>query len=224
MRILIADHHEFVRDAIRSILGRLDPEPAILECGTLDEAIEIASADAELDLILLNWGMPGMNGFAGMDYFLTHHPEAKIVLLPSCNRCHPEQTVEALKRGAAGVIPKTLGSESLLHAFELVLAGVRFVPEDILLGDQEGFEGMVSDRAKDNNVQPLHSLTSREREVLDQLMDGLSNKEIARKLDIAEVSVKRHMSGVLRKLRAANRAQAVRFAFDFGWEEQDHIA
>jgi DNA-binding NarL/FixJ family response regulator len=108
-------------------------------------------------------------------------------------------------------VPKNLSSEAMLSAFRLVLAGEKFIPSDL-------YPNAIGSGKQDSD-NPLQRLTEREREVLAKVLEGLTNKEIARDLNISEITVKLHARSIYRKLGARNRAQAVKIALDFGWED-----
>ena len=130
-----------------------------------------------------------------------------------------KDVVAALQAGAAGFVPKSLNRQALVSAFRLVLSGQKFFPADLLFPEddqkQRDLEDPTSKRAPNG---PFNTLSGREREVVSQLLQGLTNKEIARQLNIQEVTVKLHLSNIYRKIGAKNRAQAVKLAFDFGFE------
>src|SRR5690606_39680833 len=125
-------------------------------------------------------------------------PNTPTVIMSGLAR--PQDVNEALAAGAAGFFPKTLNGAALVSAVRLVLAGERFVPsaDHPVAG---GGEPALDDAVAGN-------LTRREREVLDLLTEGMSNKEIARRLDLQEVTIKLHVRGICRKLGAKNRTQA----------------
>ena len=150
-----------------------------------------------------------MNGSSGVEVFHTRFPGTPILVISGFYR--RKDAVDALRRGAVGFVPKNLSSEAMLSVFRLVLAGEKFIPSDlypnrILSENQE-------------SVNPLQRLTGRQREVISRLLDGFTNKEIARDLQIQEITVKIHVRRIYEKLGAKNRAQAVKIALDLGWEE-----
>jgi DNA-binding NarL/FixJ family response regulator len=208
MRIVLADDHELVRSGLRFYLERLAPEVAIVEASTLEEALTAAKA-ASTDLIILDLAMPGMNGTAGLEQMRARHPNVPLVVLSG--RTGREDIMGALNRGASGYLPKTLSGKAMLAALRLVLSGETFVPS-ILMDERARQNGRSSDQL--GAASGLDALTERERDVLDFLCQGKSNKEIARDLAIREVTVKVHVGNIMRKLGASNRTQAVRLALD----------
>jgi DNA-binding NarL/FixJ family response regulator len=120
-----------------------------------------------------------------------------------------ENVLAAVRAGVAGYIPKTISGAALINALRLVLEGETYLPSSIL----------VDSAASDRKIppSPLSTLSAREREILGYLIEGLTNKEIARLLDLQEITIKIHLRNVYRKIGAVNRAQAVRIAMTAGW-------
>lgn len=168
-----------------------------------------AAKAAPADLIILDLTMPGMNGVAGLEHVRARHPGIPVVVLSG--RTGREDIMGALNRGANGYLPKTLSGKAMLAALRLVMSGETYVPS--ILMDERTRPGVRgADRA--GGAPGIDALTERERDVLDFLCQGKSNKEIARDLAIREVTVKVHVGNIMRKLGAANRTQAVRLALD----------
>ncbi|MBB6254885.1 DNA-binding NarL/FixJ family response regulator [Nitrospirillum iridis] len=164
----------------------------------MDEAVVALRQDKAIDLLILDLRMPGMNGLDGLQRVRTEFPALKVALMSGLAR--PDEIRGAFTRGAVGFLPKTLSATELLSAIQTMLQGERFIPTDLNTAD-------TADGA---------SFTRREREVLDYLLQGRSNKEIARSLELEEVTVKLHVRGICRKLGAKNRTQAVMRAVEMG--------
>lgn len=208
MRVVLADDHELVRSRLRFYLERLAPEVSVVEASTLEEALT-AVKTAVTDLIILDLAMPGMNGTAGLEQMRARQPNVPLVILSG--RTGREDIMGALNRGANGYLPKTLSGRAMLAALRLVLSGETYVPS--ILMEERGRSGSRSSD-QPGGARGLDALTERERDVLDFLCHGKSNKEIARDLAIREVTVKVHVGNIMRKLGASNRTQAVRLALD----------
>ena len=202
MRIVLADDHALVRETIGIYLKRLDDEVDVAEASSLDEALRHVQQSPPPELVILDLVMPGMRGFDGLRKMRDVLPQVPVVILTGLD--DGVQAQRALELGAAAFVPKTIGGSALILALKAVLAGERFVPTG-LLRDADPAARQVMD-----------SLTAREREVLLLLTDGCSNKEIARRLDVQEVTIKVHLKGVFRKLDVTNRTQAVRKALELG--------
>jgi two-component system nitrate/nitrite response regulator NarL len=200
MRVLLADDHNLVRDALKNYIERLDPSVEILTAESLDDALVVAERSHPIDLVILDLKMPGMYGLDGLKEMRTRLPDLPVVIMSG--GASQDDVRDALDLGARGFLPKTLSGPALVSAMRLILAGERFVPLD-------AFSAPAPDTATPLPVNDATaSLTQREREVLDYLKDGLSNKEIARALDLQEVTIKLHIRGICRKLGAKNRTQA----------------
>lgn len=208
MRVVLADDHELVRSGLRFYLERLAPEVSVVEASTLEEALTAAKT-ATTDLIILDLTMPGMNGTAGLEQMRARYPNVPLVVLSG--RTGREDIMGALNRGANGYLPKTLSGKAMLAALRLVLSGETYVPSILM---EERARSGVRSSDQPGAAPGLDALTERERDVLDFLCQGKSNKEIARDLAIREVTVKVHVGNIMRKLGASNRTQAVRLALD----------
>ncbi len=208
MRIIFADDHEVVRHGLRFYLERLADDVEIVEAGTFEEAFAKAIDGPAPALILLDLRLPDIEGMNGLERMRARFPRVPTVVLSG--DLSQSRIKEALNRGAAGYIPKTLGGRAMLSALELVLAGETFVPS-LAIAENDGGTGPTDANA------PLASLTPREREVLSHLIEGEDNKEIARALDIKEITVNVHLTILFRILNVSNRTQAVRVALDRGF-------
>jgi DNA-binding NarL/FixJ family response regulator len=208
MRILLADDHDLVRDTIEEFLKRLAEDLQVHHAATLPQTLDVVRKAADLDLILLDLRMPGMNGLAGLKAVQAESGRVPIVILSG--ETDPETIRNALQAGAAGFVPKTMRGTTLLNALRLVLAGERYVPH-ILLSEPAG----PTDAGAGD--QGLAALTRRERDVMRLLVEGLPNKEIGRRLKIEVVTVALHLRSIYRKLGVSSRTQAVRMALEQGW-------
>ena len=203
MRILLADDHDLVRDAIGALLQKDDPNIEVQAVEDLSNAIACVRQEASFDVIILDLRMPGMNGLSGVATMQNVSADTPIIIMSGS--ASTEDVHAALKVGAKGFVPKTLAGKSLINAVRLVASGESYVPTDILTG------------ARKNQGDGLRSpLTPRETEVLSQLRQGHSNKEIAKALSIAETTVKLHVRSLSDKFSARNRTDIVIRAIDAG--------
>lgn len=199
--VLIADDHPLFRDALRQVVQATLPDHAISEANTFEGAMRAAAGD-QLDLILLDINMPGMNGFAGLISLRNHVPATPVVVVSADES--REAVSQAMTLGASGFIPKSLEREHMIAAVRMVLNGEVFVPAQDTLTLSGG-------HGSDDSAfrQGYEALTGQQRKVLEMLVAGKSNKVIAYEMDVTESTVKAHVSAILRKLRVHSRTQAV---------------
>lgn len=197
--VLIADDHPLFRDALRQVVMATLPQHAVSEASTFEGAMAAAAGD-QLDLILLDIGMPGMNGFAGLISLRNNVPATPVVVVSADES--RETVSQAMTLGASGFIPKSLEREHMIAAVRMVLNGEVFVPAQ---GDAPSALGGEECRFREGYA----ALTQQQRKVLEMLVAGKSNKVIAYELDVTESTVKAHVSAILRKLRVHSRTQAV---------------
>jgi DNA-binding NarL/FixJ family response regulator len=198
MRILLADDHALFRSGLSLVLQQLGPEVSIIEACNFDEALDQASSD--LDLVLLDLNMPGMDGPAGLGRIRASVATVPVVVISASEDVADiEQLLEA---GAVGYIPKSSSSQVMLSALALVLAGGTYVPSQVL---RRGAHAVpAQDKAGAGAL-----LTDRQLDVLRLLVQGKSNKVIARELRLSEGTIKIHLASLYRALNAANRTEAV---------------
>jgi DNA-binding NarL/FixJ family response regulator len=199
-KVLIAEDHPLFRDAIREVVGRLFAARGwgltCLEACATTELFDAVARDDDLDLILLDLFMPGSNGLADLVALRDKVPATPIVVISSLEDLSVVK--RALACGAAGYIAKSTSKDAMMQALQVVLDGGIYAPfQDIEPGPAASATA---------TEEPL---TPRQIAVLVLLAKGRSNKQIARDLDISDVTVKAHMTAILRKLGVATRAQAI---------------
>lgn len=202
LRILIVDDHTLVTDMLELFLGQLPQPVRVFKATSMLQALAMVRTTDRLDLALLDLRMPDMDGLAGLRHLRTEYPDLPVAIMSG--DASAETVGEALAAGASGFIPKTIGGPAILEALRLVLAGERYVPADLPAASPPDEASLKRD----------HGLSRREREVLAHLVDGRSNKEIARELGIEVVTVTLHLSHIYRKLKVNGRTQAVRRALE----------
>ncbi len=218
MKILIADDHELFRDGLRHVLTQLDGTVSIVEASDYPQAIALTETEADIGIVLLDLGMPGMPWSEGLQSLRKTLPSdvPVIVLSASDDRRH---VLQAVNLGAAGFIPKTSSSRVMLSALKLVLSGGVYLPPALL--DQSGESGLAEGGGTPSQENSASFLTPRQREVLALLGQGKSNKEIARVLQLAEGTVKLHVTAILKALNVNNRTRAVVAASQLGLTKND---
>lgn len=196
--IIIADDHDLVRDTIAAYLETVD-EFKVLTAENFESAMKLMVGSESIDLVILDYNMPGMNGLDGLEKIMREYPECKVALMSGV--ANKDVANAAMERGADGFLPKSLAAASLVNAIKFLLLGERYFPFDF------------SPNSNGKNTQgEFANLSEREMQTLEQLCIGLTNKEIARNLDIQEVTVKLHVKNLLAKLNVTNRTQAALLA------------
>lgn len=204
MRILLADDHGLVRDAISAYL-ETEGRAAVVAVEDYDQAMKVLRNKGPFDLVLLDFSMPGMKGLEGLSNAIKAHPDQPFAILSGTAPNRIAQ--EAVERGAIGYLPKSMGAKSLVNAVRFMIAGETYVPASILANPGDTAE-----------TEFTKKLSQRERQVLTGLCSGRSNKEIARDLDLQEVTIKLHVRTLSKKLNAKNRTQAAMIAKEAGFE------
>ena len=225
MDIIIADDHALVREGLRPFLMELAADAQVFEAENFERARVLAKSLDNLSLIILDLDMPGMNALSGARLMMETHPEVPVVILSGT---HDQPLImRAFNLGIAGFIPKSAGSEVMMNALNLILSGGRFMPSNLALFDGSSHD---NENATRHTKRPDHDdtpqiakshvtrdLSNREWTVLELLVGGMTNKEIALDLDLKEATVKIHVKNIYRKMGVANRAQAVRMALQPDW-------
>ena len=209
MSILVVDDHVLIRDALCGVLGELKPEAIVLQAPDCREAMRLMAEHPDLELVLLDLGLPDADGFVMLRELRDRYPSLPIVVLSALQ--DRNSVARALDLGALGFIPKSAQRAVMLSALQLVFAGGIYVPPEILRRE----ESAVGDGRPPAPVDL--GLTERQMQVLALMLRGKSNKSIGRALDLSEPTVKNHVTAILRALRVTNRAEAIVFANQHGW-------
>ena len=207
MRILVADDHPLVRDALAHTLRRADAEAEVHEAQDFDGALGLCEA-LQPELALLDLNMPGMNGLEGLRRLRRQFPQLRLIV--ASGQEDPPTMRAVLATGASGFFPTSGAAELLLQAIRIVQAGGIYVPPGVLADFRDGAPPAPPDAA---------GLTPRQLDVLQRLLRGWPNKLIARELGLTEGTVKIHIAAILRALRARNRTEAVIRARELGLDD-----
>ena len=216
MKILLADDHPLVRDALAHTARLLAPDIETCEAADLEALRRLAHA-GDIDLAVVDLKMPGMRGTSSLHELRRDFPTLALVV--ASGQDDPTTIEEVLATGVSGFIPKNEPCELILQALRLVLAGGIYVPRQamasqIAVGAHEPAAGNGSVPHPHPRARPR--LTPRQLIVLGRLLRGRSNKLIARDLALAEGTVKTHVAAILRELGASSRTEAVMRALDLG--------
>jgi len=212
-QVLIADDHPLFREAIARVIDDGFPGSTLLEASDLDAALAVAGRHDDLDLVLLDLNMPGMQGLGGLVRLRNLFPTLPAVIVSA----EEEKRVilQTITYGAVGFITKSTPRKQMIQALEQVLAGSIYLPADIIrAGSGAGEESTAARREPEDLSDVLATLTRKQLQVFERMSRGDSNKVIAYQLNIAESTVKAHVSAILRKLGATNRVQAILSAGD----------
>ena len=209
MKILVVDDHPLICEALRQVLQALDRQLELLEASTCAEALELTRRNQDISLILLDLALPGVDGFEALRQLREEFPSMPVVVLSASEQ--PETVLRAIDGGAMGFIPKTSSSRLLIGALRLVLSGGVYLPPEVLRRQEAiapaapPFAGTAAQLRSPREI----GLTERQSQVLALVVQGKSNKLICRDLDLAEGTVKIHVTAILKALGVANRTQAV---------------
>ncbi|SMF88376.1 two component transcriptional regulator, LuxR family [Azospirillum oryzae] len=218
MKILVADDHPLFREALELSISFQWPDAEFVFVETLDgEELETAQvAGHTFDLIVLDWHMPGIGDSDPITRLREAGVRGPVAVVTGAER--PAIALEAFRGGASAFLPKTTPRRILGPSLKVVVEGGTTVPAGILLalaGDDQP-NTPEDESGEVDGAGEQAALTDRERDVFTLLSNGATNKEIARQLDLAEVTVKFHTRRIFKKLGARNRADAVRRAQEAG--------
>lgn len=212
MNILLVDDHPLFRGGLKSLLKELGAGLVLDEAGNCSQALARV-AGRRYDLILLDLNMPGLNRLDALAALREAAPDAPVVVLSG--ETDSDLVRATIERGAMGFIPKSATPEVLIEALRLVLAHGVYLPLEVLeTMNAVPSAPKVSEAAAAAGAVP--GLTPRQLDVLRYVIQGKPNKVIARELDIAESTVKVHLSSVLRAFGVRNRTEAVYAAARMG--------
>jgi two-component system, NarL family, nitrate/nitrite response regulator NarL len=204
MHILLVDDHALFREALLHVLNQLESKPIVLEAANAEEAAQLISHTRNLDLVLLDIDLPGVDGLAALPILRELAPTVPVVVLSGSETS--QHVKLALDYGAVGYIPKSCSSHEMLTALHIVFQGDIFIPPK-LLGKLSA--PAFTSKSSCGKNHPPSLLTARQVEVLDHMAKGLPNKSIAKELEMAEGTVKLHVAAILRILSVKNRTEAV---------------
>lgn len=204
IRILLVDDHTLFRSGIRALLASQEDIDVVGEAGEGSEALKLCQI-LKPDIVLLDLNMPGLSGLEVLKLMLEDSPQQSVIMLTLSEEA--DDLLKALQLGAKGYLLKNSNVDYLVNAIRLIAQGGTAIQPEMTSTLVAGLR-----QNKKEETEEKEQLTLREKEVLKLVSSGQSNKEIARKLDIGESTVKFHIQSILRKLNLSSRVQAAVYA------------
>ncbi len=210
MKVLVVDDHPVVRDGLATLLRQIGPDTAVIEASDASEAFALIARHVDLDVVVLDIVMPGLDGFQAIAEFGRTRPELPVIVLSSSEDAQTAR--QALAHGALGFVPKSASRHTLLSAIQLVLSGEIYVPALILA--EAPTVRQAAGRVEAERGPP--ALTDRQIEVLRLIAEGRTNLTIALELGLSEKTVKAHVTAIFKAMNVLNRTQAAALARSSG--------
>jgi DNA-binding NarL/FixJ family response regulator len=200
IRIAIADDHPLMREALASAIGNAVPGAQFVEAATLEATLALVAQSPGPDLLLMDLHMPGADGLSGVQAVRARSPQVPVAVVSADE--DPVAVRAMLALGVAGFIPKSESPAVIASAVRLILAGGVYVPPRLIHPGSSAFRALRA-------AEVPSGLTDRQMDVVRLLARGMSNKAIARELNVSEGTVKVHLLAVFRALDVRNRTSAV---------------
>jgi DNA-binding NarL/FixJ family response regulator len=212
-RLLLVDDHVLFREGMRSVMSRWDDIMVVGEAANGEDAVAAARALSP-DIVLMDIGLPGMDGIRATRLITEDSPSTRVVMLTMSEG--EEDLFEAIRNGAAGYMLKNTPSRRLHDELRGLLRGEAPLSGSVAAKILKEFKALQSPSqltpAQQSRAADMDALSDRERQVLRLLADGLSNAEIGKKLCLSENTVKKYMHTLLQKLHLENRVEAATYA------------
>jgi two-component system response regulator DegU len=223
--IVLVDDHQLFREGVKRILEMEDDFKVVGEGADGEEAYRLAEIHKP-DVVLMDINMPNVNGVSAAEHVISVSPKTRVIILS----IHDDEgyVYRTLRSGASGYLLKEMGTNDLVEAVRVVASGGAYIHPKVTgklidefrrLSEQEGPSQRTFSSDDSQAVDPslIESLTRREREVLQLMAEGKSNRAIGEFLFISEKTVKNHVSSILQKLNVQDRTQAVVISIKNGW-------
>ena len=217
LKLMVVEDHALVREGMVRLLSQIEPDVSVIEAGDFEAALNALDNEDEVDLVLLDLALPGIDGFSGLDILRRRYPAMPVAVVSAFD--DTPTVTRVMNLGASGFIPKAYSGDALLAAIREVLAGNLYRPNATSTSTQR--LGDVAPMATNKiAVKPDEvGLTDRQAQVLALMMRGLSNRDIADQLGLSEGTVKIHATAVFKALGVNSRTQALvaaaRYGIDF---------
>jgi DNA-binding NarL/FixJ family response regulator len=207
MNLLLVDDHALFREGLRALLlNIISADVAIYEAASVEGAVDECNA-TQFRMVLLDLGLSSSDGLDTLDSFRARVPNIPVIVLSGDQE--PHRIRAAIDRGAVGYIPKSHTSELMIAALRFVLAGGVYLPPSVL-------EDEMGSQSPNQTVNAFSRLSPRQQQVAQLLLQGQSNKAIARTLGLSEGTIKAHVSAIFQIIGAKNRVEAVTLAAKSG--------
>lgn len=210
IRVLLVDDHTLFRSGIKSLLQRNDDFEVVDEAGDGLEGIK-RTRSLKPDVVLLDLHMPGVSGLEAVKVIAEEMPEVRVLMLTVSEDA--QDLMDALRGGASGYLLKNIETDTLVDAIRRAAAGESVVSQQMTAKLIQG----VRNPPRAETVVERDRFSPRERDILECLAQGESNKEIARRLDLAESTVKIHVQNIFKKLGMSSRVQVALYAVENGF-------
>ena len=216
MKILVVDDHVLIREALRGVLKELKRDAILLDASSSKQAMDIVADHPDIGLVLLDLNLPDRDGLDVLAELREQYPAITVVVLSALQ--DRAVVLKALDCGAFGYIPKSAKREVMISALKLIFAGGIYIPPEILAREEASSPAPTTPANERPKVPADLGLTDRQLDVLALMMQGKNNKLICRTLNLAEPTVKNHVTAILKALKVSNRTEAVIAANQLGWE------
>ncbi len=221
IRILLVDDHTLFRSGVRLLLQRQPDFEVVAEAGDGVEGVKRAK-ELKPDVVLLDLNMPGLSGLETLQLLTQDVPSSAVIILTVSEEA--DELGQALRDGARGYLLKNIEAEVLTSAIRRAAGGEPVIAESMTAKLVEQFRDQANLAAQGAGGQAeRHRLTARERQIVQCLARGASNKVIARELDVSESTVKIHVQNVLKKLNLTSRVQVAVYAVEHGLHGDDPV-
>ncbi len=207
IKILLVDDHEVLRKGLAFLLDAQENLQVVADFSSGEEAIAFAKQH-QPDILITDISMPGMNGIELVKSFAIVLPEVPVMVLSM--HLDEQHILDAVDSGAKGYLVKDASEETIIQAVQIVASGKMYLTPEV----SEVLTKSMLQGKKEVAVRESYNLTDREKEILQCIVDGLSNKMIGAELDISERTVNAHRYNIMRKLQAHNTADLVRIALN----------
>jgi two-component system nitrate/nitrite response regulator NarL len=210
IRILLVDDHTLFRSGVRLLLQRQPDFEVVAEAGDGVEGLKRAK-ELKPDVVLLDLNLPGLSGLETLQLLTQDLPSCAVIILTVSEEA--DELGQALRDGARGYLVKNIDADALTSAIRRAAGGEPVIAESMTAKLVQQFRGQAPQSPGNSD---RNRLTARERQIVQWLARGASNKVIARELDVSESTVKIHVQNVLKKLNLTSRVQVAVYAVEHG--------